>query len=202
MLLLKLHAPRPKKFLWAMVAAYIFAIVGDYFLQIRTGDLGFILGIAGYFFTHVGFLIYARRHLTGRGRFSWKVLAVILIPFLIFYFVMLLPNLSTPMAIAVLVYLLISCMTLSESIDLRANVRSWKWVFAFGVANLLASDVLIALHTFAGISGAYRLYMWPLFYASMIFTALAVVMQHLQAHRARLDTDLVVVSEPDQWLVE
>ncbi|MDR2702911.1 MAG: lysoplasmalogenase [Cellulomonadaceae bacterium] len=182
MVLLKMFVPQASRWLPALIFAFLIAIVGDYFLKIRTGQLGFILGIFGYFLAHIGFLVYAWHNISGRRRYSWPVLLLIAVPFLVFYFVMLWPSLQAeiPLAIAVLLYLIISCMTLSASIDLRAG-RSWKWIYAIGVAFLVFSDTLIALHSFADRHELYGRYMWPTFYSAMVFIALAVLLQHLLA---------------------
>jgi len=180
MLLLRWIAPNANRWLGALVFAFLIAIVGDYFLGIRTTDIGFVLGIGGYLLTHIGFWTYAWHNITGRRRFTWWVFALILLPFIVLYVTMFWPTLQShiPLAIAVFVYLAMSCLTLASSIDISRRQFSWRWVFAAGVLCLLLSDATIGLHNFADRHELYRLYMWPLFYTAMILVALSVVLQH------------------------
>jgi len=171
-----------------MVAAFIFAIIGDYFLGIRTTQLGFILGILGFFLAHAGFLTYAWHNITGRGQFRWPVFLVVFAGLLVYFFTILWPGLrdTIPLAIAVIVYMMISCATLTASVDLGGN-RPWTWVFAVGVAFLVFSDTLVAARHFAGRTQLYGRLMWPTFYSAMIFMALGVLLQHLLRGRRYLD---------------
>ena len=184
MILIKRLVPDAHRPLSALVFAFLIAIVGDYFLGIRTTYVGFALGIFGYLLAHIGFFIYAWRNITGPGRFKWWVFALIAVPFWVFYFTMLWPGLrdNIPFAIAVFIYLTMSCLTLSSSIDVTHRGFSWRWVYALAVLCLLISDATIGLHNFADIHRPYQLYMWPLFYTAMIGVALAVILQHF-AHR-------------------
>jgi len=183
MVLLKLFVPRSSKWLWALAGSFLISIAGDWFLRSPSSDRDFIWGIAGYFFAHAGFLIYAWKFITGRRKFSWIVLAVILAPFLSFYFVSLwatqaLRN-NLLLALAALIYLLISCLTLTASIDVKSGWRpSWTWGYALGIACLLASDTLIALNSFVGIRSTGR-YILPLFYASYVLIAGSVILKNL-----------------------
>jgi len=89
------------------------------------------------------------------------------------------------LAAAVLIYLIISCMTLAVAIDIKSGAKpSWTWFYAMGVACLLASDTLIALRHFGGDwfsnrGDWYRNYMFPLFFTSYGFIAASVVVKHL-----------------------
>jgi len=188
MFLLRKLLPRANRWLGALIFAFLIAIVGDYFLGIRTNNLGFALGIFGYLLAHVGFIIYAWHNITGRHRFTLWVFGGIAVPFLILYFVLFWPGLrsSIPFAIAVLVYLLTSCITLASSIDISRPRFSWRWLYAAGVLCLLLSDATIGLHNFANQHQLYQLYMWPLFYSAMILIALSVVIQHFEPLLANL----------------
>ena len=183
MVFLKLFVPKSSKWLWVLAGAFLVSIVGDWFLRGPTSDSEFILGIAGYFFAHIGFLAYGWKFITGPRKFSWLVAAVVFTPFLIFYFVSLWP--SPPfqnnifLAAAALVYLLISCLTLTVSIDIKSGRQpSWSWFYAIGVACLAASDTLIALNAFLG-QWHLNQFILPLFYTSYVFIAVSVVIQHL-----------------------
>jgi len=189
MLLLRKIRPGASRWLPALVFAFLIAIVGDYFLGIRTTNLGFALGIFGYLLTHIGFFIYAWHNITGRRRFTWWVLGLILLVFWSFYFIMLWPSLraSIPFAIVVLLYLTMSCLTLATSIDITQRRFSWRWIFTAGVLCLLLSDATIGLHNFADMHELYHLYMWPLFYSAMILIALSVIMQHYGARLSEID---------------
>jgi hypothetical protein len=51
--------------------------------------------------------------------------------------------------VAVLLYLLISCVTLAAALGRRAPPRSW-WLYAAGIALIVLSDTLIAFAEFLG----------------------------------------------------
>jgi hypothetical protein len=183
MVLLKLFVPSSSKWLWALAGSFLISIAGDWFLRSPSSDTDFILGIAGYFFAHVGFLAYSWASITGRRKFSWIVFGVILVPFLSFYIVSLrlsrLMQNNILLAIAALIYLLISCLSLAASIDVKSGWRpSWTWGYALGIACLLASDTLIALNSFLRLRG-YGHYILPLFYASYVLIAGSVIFQNL-----------------------
>jgi uncharacterized membrane protein YhhN len=189
MIFIRLFVPKSSPWLWALVGAFLISIVGDWFLRTRTSDTGFILGIAGYFFAHVGFLLYGWKFITGRRKFSWIVMAIITVPLLIFYIFSLWPSDALrgnpALAAAVLVYLIISCLTLAVSIDIKSGTKpSWTWVYAAGVFCLLASDTLIALRHFVGYDTLYRLYMFPLFYTSYGLITASIIIKYfiLKSH--------------------
>ena len=184
MVFLNLFVSRSSKWPWALAGAFLISIAGDWFLRSPTSDTEFIFGIAGYFFAHVGFLTYGWKFITGRRKFSWVVLGVILVPYLGFYFVSLWPSQAMQnnllLAVAALIYLLISCLTLTASIDVKSGWRpSWTWAYAIGIACLLASDTLIALNSFLGIWRHSR-YILPLFYASYVSIAGSVIIKTIR----------------------
>ena len=184
MVLMRMFVPDVSRWVLVLTGAFLISILGDYALRTRTSDVGFILGIAGYLAAHIGFQIYGWKFITGKKKFSWIVLAIILIPFSIFYFVFLLPSDSLQknifLAIAVLIYLLVSCFTLAISIDIKSGRKpSWTWIYAIGILCLLASDTLLALRHFVGHRTLNDLYMLPLFYTSYVFVAVSILIKHL-----------------------
>jgi uncharacterized membrane protein HdeD (DUF308 family) len=200
MVLLRMFWPNTNRWLYVMAAAFVLAIIGDYFLRIRTGDLGMIFGIGGYLLAHLGFLSYAWHNIKGERRFPWLVLAVILIPLLVYYFVLLWPFLQTaaPLAIAVMVYMLVSCCTLATSIRPGSPFRSWNWVYAAGVLCLVLSDIVLGLDYFADRPFLNDLYMFPLFYTAMVLMAVAVIIQHLTQRRGTQTYAAVLPGQVDQ----
>ncbi|MCL2300431.1 MAG: lysoplasmalogenase [Firmicutes bacterium] len=181
--MLKLFVPRSGKWLWALAGSFLISIAGDWFLRSPSSETDSIFGIAGYFIAHAGFLAYGWVVITGRRKFSWVVFGVILVPFLSFYFVSLrlsqLMQNNVLLAIAALIYLLISCLSLAASIDVKSGWRpSWTWGYALGIACLLASDTLIALNSFLRLRG-YGHYILPLFYTSYVLIAGSVIFQNL-----------------------
>lgn len=132
--------------LW-VVAAFCFSAGGDWFLANRGGREGFFLaGIGLFFVAHAGYLAFACR----QGRLGRKALGVLLSAYLLYYFFGLHPAIrSTPVATAALMYLLISCATLSAAWGMR--MPGWqKWPFVAGIALLVFSDTIISFSEFLG----------------------------------------------------
>ena len=65
-----LDRPRQRD-LFALLAAFAFSALGDYFLSNKRGSESyFVIGIGCYFFAHLGYLSLA----LWNGRISWKAL--------------------------------------------------------------------------------------------------------------------------------
>jgi hypothetical protein len=79
------------------------------------------------------------------------------------------------LAAAVFFYLLISCFTLTASVDFSGGL-SVSWIFTAGILCLLFSDTIIALGDFS----RYRkltFMMMPLFHTSHILIVLSVTLK-------------------------
>ena len=167
--------PANNRVVLVLAAAFIFSILGDLFLKLRPPDYWFVLGIASFFLGHVGFSIYSLK----RVKFSWLIFAVILIPFLIWYFTVLLPtnrlSNNDALAFAVFLYVVVSCFSLSASIDVKSRAAA-SWVYTAGIACILISDCFIAAGNFLRWQKLSFLVM-PLYYLCHTLIVLSVVLR-------------------------
>ena len=135
---------RGRKASW-VVAALCLSAAGDWFLSNRGGrESYFIAGIALFFGAHVGFLNYAWR----RGHLDRWVLGGLCVLYLPYYIFWLRPAIRSPLlAVAVLLYLLISCLAFAVACGLRLRLAV-KWPFVAGIGLILFSDTLISFKEF------------------------------------------------------
>ena len=164
--------------LWALVAAFLLSIAGDMFLAYRTKDIHYVAGISFFLLAHVGYLVYA----VTRVPFSWLRFGIIAALGLVFYFAILWPRSSLrtrpAMAVAVVVYMMISCTSLAAAIDPASQMIA-RWVFAAGIAALAASDILIALRDFRGVT-AVKAWVMPLYYLCHLLVITSVVIESVR----------------------
>lgn len=160
----------PRDAFW-VVAALILSAVGDWFLSNRgRRESYFIAGIGFFFGAHVGFLSYAWR----QGRLDWRVLGGLLLVYLPYYVLGLRPSFgSAALSIAVLGYLLISCLALSVACGLRLPLAP-KVTFIAGIALIVFSDTLISFNEFL----RWRQWNWlilPTYYLAHLCITTAVL---------------------------
>jgi len=169
---------KDSRVLWFLVAAFCLSIVGDLFLRDVNSDMDFILGILFFFLAHIGFLIYAMK----RAKLSWPLFAVITVPFLIFYFIGLVPSPglsgNIPLSVAALCYLLVSCLSFSVALSgaIRMPKSPARWVFAAGIASLLISDTFLSIVDFIKYTNVAPQIM-RLYYLSHVLVALSVTLE-------------------------
>ena len=132
---------------WLIVGAFLFSIAGDWFMSNKLGDSTmFSKGIALFFMAHLGYLGFALRN----GKIKWGFTLVILAAYLLFFFLLLYPNIEDEILLyAALIYLLISCLTFGTSIGIKGD-SLFKQSFIFGVFLIVFSDTIIALTEFLG----------------------------------------------------
>ena len=145
LMMLQFQKGKMIKDIWMIIAAFLFSIIGDWFLSNMNGDsLMFVKGIALFFLAHVGYLAYALMN----GKIKWAFTGMVLAAYLIFFFVMLYPTFTDMILMtASLIYLLISCFSLGASVGMRAN-GIVKWSYVFGVIMILFSDTIISFKEF------------------------------------------------------
>ncbi|WP_158863256.1 lysoplasmalogenase [Maribellus comscasis] len=138
--------PKAKDILFLM-SAFLFSIVGDWFLSNKSGDANmFVYGIGFYFLAHFGYLIYALQN----GRINRIFTAVLLSAFLLFFAFVLYPVIDNHILMfAALVYLVISCLSLGFAVGLQSTGTE-KWAYVFGIFLILFSDTIIAFKEFVG----------------------------------------------------
>lgn len=156
--------------LWMVVGAFLFSIVGDYFLSHRNGDLmRFVYGIFFFFLAHVGYLVYSLFN----GKIHWPFTGILCAGYLIFFFTSLYGNIGDPILMwAALAYLFVSCFSLGAAWGL--SQRGWvKWGYVFGIGLILFSDTLIAFREFMGYD-RWDFLILPTYYLAHIVITLAI----------------------------
>jgi len=157
--------------IWFVIAAFLFSIAGDWFLS-NKGDsfMMFSAGIGLYLFAHVGYLWFALRN----GRMHKLFTIVLLAGYLLFFFVKLYPALDdTVLLVAVLLYLLISCISLGAAFGIKLPPVV-KWSYFAGVTLVLLSDTIIALKEFASY-GDLNFLILPTYYAAHMSITYALI---------------------------
>ncbi|WP_297704230.1 lysoplasmalogenase [uncultured Eudoraea sp.] len=132
---------------WMIIGAFIFSIVGDWFMSNKLGDtMMFSKGIALFFIAHLGYLGFALVN----GKIKWRFTLIILIAYLLFFFLLLSPSIDDKiLRYAGLIYLLISCLTFGSSMGIKGDTV-FKWAYIFGIFLIVFSDTIIALTEFLG----------------------------------------------------
>jgi uncharacterized membrane protein YhhN len=171
---------------WFLASAYVFCICGDSFLFHR-GDsvLCFVMGIVMFGLTHLNYLCL----MLNNGRMS-KTFGVIFTSLLLVYFATFLAprnDLPLPLKIAVLVYLLLSCLTLSAAVGLRLP-KPEKAVFILAISLMIFSDTTISFKEFLHWEKLNVLLM-PTYYFSLIFMCIGMCLKLQRAAAERLLED-------------
>lgn len=148
---------------WVMVA-FAFSAAGDYFLSTKGESAErFIIGIGLFLLAHVGYILAAWKN----GRLHVPSLIVLLAVFLPYYALLLRPAIAEPpLALAVLGYLLISCLALAVAAGMRW-VGLDKAFYVSGIALIVFSDTLISFTEFLGFS-AFDWLILPTYYLAHI----------------------------------
>ncbi len=130
-----------------LMSAFLFSIIGDWFLSNMRGDAGmFVYGIGFFFLAHFGYLLYALKN----GRINRIFTMLLLAAFLLFFALVLYPSIDNRMLMfASLIYLVISCLSLGFAVGLQSTGME-KWAYVFGIFLILFSDTIIAFKEFVG----------------------------------------------------
>lgn len=171
----------PLKNTGLIVAAFLLSIGGDWFLSHRDGEINrFIYGIALFFLAHAGYLLYALR----LGTIHFRTLVVVLSVYLVFFFGWLFPAIyNNGLTTAVLLYLVISCVSLSAAAGIVRLPPSAKLFFIAGIFMIVFSDTLIALREFLS-CGTWAFLILPTYYLSHLFITAALLSAMLQKYQA------------------
>lgn len=155
----------------AIFAAFLFSIIGDWFLSNRNNENSrFIMGIAMFFVAHTGYLTFGLLN----GKLNRVLMAAILIVYLTFFLLVLSPGIrSDALMAAALCYLLISCFSLGAALGVKGK-SGFRWLFIFGIVLVLFSDTLIALREFAKF-GSLDFLVLPTYYLAQISVAAALI---------------------------
>ena len=157
---------------WVM-AALLVSIAGDWFMSHSGGvPVRFLYGVGLFFVAHICFLCFCLKN----GSVNRYWLVTLLAAYLTFFFIALMPFLwskSVILLVAVLLYLLISCLSLAAAAGLRLSTAI-RWIFTFGIALLVFSDTIIALKDFAGYP-QLRYLILPTYFLSHVFVTAALI---------------------------
>ena len=170
-LLLWFRYLKNSKDIWMIVGAFLFSIGGDWFMSNRQDNTEmFIAGIALFFIAHIGYLLYALMN----GKIRWVFTAIILTGFLVFFYLLLYPSISSRLLMfAVLGYLLISCFSMGAAVGFNARPLE-KWAYIFGIFLVLFSDTIIAFGEFVGYRELNFLIL-PTYYAAHISITFSLI---------------------------
>lgn len=163
--------------LW-VVAALLVSAIADWFMM-HSGHVQeyFLYGIGLFFIAHLGFIVFCLKN----GRINIWVFLIILTGYLAFFFITLLPAIEQPiLLIAVLAYLLVSCVSFAVAVGLKFPPFA-RWCFTLGISFLIFSDTIIALNVFAGFS--INNLVLPTYFASHILMTLALIKPKAEVYR-------------------
>lgn len=154
-----------------IAAAFLFSILGDWMLH-TSGNCSnhFIYGIVFFFIAHLSYIAFCLKN----GRMHFKMALILVICFCLYYVLALLPVIDNAVIrVAVLIYILISCLSLAAAKGLKLDSIVNK-LFLCGILCLVFSDILISTHDFLHIPYMYFL-MLPAYYASQILVSAAII---------------------------
>jgi len=131
--------------IWAVVAAFSMSMVGDYFLSSRSGHTHYFeAGIAAFFVAHLGYLRYSLLN----GALHRVALVVLMLVFVPYFGLALAPAIQGGVLwIAVLFYLLISCIGLAAAVGLKQS-SVLKGSYIAGIGLVVFSDTIISFSEF------------------------------------------------------
>ncbi len=165
---------------WWVVAAFVFSMIGDAFLSNKGDDeMMFVYGIGGFFLAHLGYLGYPLVN----GRINRTALVVLYAGYIPFYIWSLRPAIDDAvLSIAVLVYLLISCLVLAAAMGL--DRRGWPGrSYIVGIALIVVSDTFIAFNEFLDYTTFNELIL-PTYYLAHITITAGLIYRGLHRQEA------------------
>lgn len=170
-ILLNFNKTKPTKDTWLIIGAFLFSIIGDWFLSNKAGDtLMFSKGIALFFLAHLGYFVFANIN----GQIKWRFTSILLTVFLLFFFLLLYPAISDKVLLsATLVYLLLSCLSLGAAVGIKGG-QIVRWAYVFGIFLILFSDTIISLTEFLGYN-SFDFMILPTYYLAHISITFALI---------------------------
>lgn len=170
-LILNLQIKEKTRDIWMIFGAFLFSIIGDWFLSSMNGDSQmFVKGIALFFLAHVGYLLYALFN----GRIQRMFTGILLAAYLVFFFLVLYPTFTDmPLMVASLVYLLISCFSLGAAMGMERKATE-KWSYVLGIVLIIFSDTIIAFKEFVDYH-TFDFLITPTYYLAHIFITFSLI---------------------------
>lgn len=162
---------------WWVVAAFAFSMIGDAFLSNKGDDeMMFVYGIGGFFLAHIGYLGFPLLN----GKVHRVALFVLYAGYIPFYILSLRPAIDDAvLSVAVLVYLLISCLVLAASFGLR--IAGWpRRAYIAGIVLIVISDTFISFDEFLDFMTFNELIL-PTYYLAHITITAGLISRGLEA---------------------
>lgn len=169
---------------WFLVAAYLCCFGGDRFLAGHGGgELRFLAGVAMFGLAHLNLLGL----MLCNGRIHKWFLAIFTAFLLAYFILFLLPHggVALPVRIAVLIYLLLSSLTLSAAMGLRLAIPA-KTLFVGAVSLLIFSDLTISFKEFLHWEKLNFLLM-PTYWFFLVFMCAGMCLKQTGGNRAKME---------------
>lgn len=124
-----------------ILAAFLFSIIGDYFLTFKEKHQSYyVIGISIFFLAHVSYLAF----MLVNGSLSLIILVCLVTVFFLYFILRLYPTIKDrKLLVSVLLYLAISCVTYAASFGLDINLPS-KILIIAAISLIVISDITIA----------------------------------------------------------
>ncbi len=162
------------QYFYYLCAAFLVSIFGDYFLSFKhKNENYFVFGIALYFLAHAGYLLYIVMSFELNILLFAILFAVLVIGYLVYYALGLKKQISGVMVVAVLSYLIISCVVLALSAAAKAPLGA-KIPIVSGIALIVISDTIIAETDFREKKHLGK-YILPTYYAAQILLSASFI---------------------------
>ncbi len=149
---------------WVILAAFACSIVGDFFLSHKKRNPQYYLwGVSSFWLAHLGYLVFT----WSQGTLQASVFWLLLLGYGAYFALRVGPAIGQKtLAVAVFLYVVISCLSLAAAVgmDASAAVKSWMIV---GIGLILISDTIIGEVDFVGTKGLGFLIL-PTYYAAHI----------------------------------
>ncbi len=146
---------------WLVIAGLAFSIAGDSFLAHAHGKMTpFIAGIGLFGGAHIAYFLYAKAN----GKLNIRVGTYVTLAFVTYYCFELTQRLPAGLSFAVLIYLLLSCLTLTAATGMQTSLPI-KIIFSIGIGLMMFSDLMISFVEFMQLYPARKLIM-PTYYLS------------------------------------
>jgi uncharacterized membrane protein YhhN len=164
-----------------IIAAFLFSIIGDWFLSNMNGNsMQFVWGILFYFLAHLGYLFFALKN----GKFKWKFTSALLAIYLVFFVLVLAPRINEQALLwASLIYLVVSCVSLGAAFSMKTNTLT-QLFFGFGIFMILFSDTIISIKEFAAINTLNFLIL-PTYYLAHILITISLLVRNRNSKKQK-----------------
>ena len=165
----------------AIPLAFLFSIIGDFFLHLKGTSLQalglalpsflttFISGVAFFFLAHCSYIVFFLKH----GKVNWLIMWTLIGLMAIYSATILMRGIEdNAIRISIILYIIISCLSVSCAAGMKID-KGMKYLMVAGISSLLFSDYLISQHNFLHVNFGYFL-MLPTYYLSQVLISIAI----------------------------